>query len=307
MSRYDRGYNREYGQRGWGLPLGGMRSDGGWSTPDWKDFPGEEGWYGGGYDRGREGYLEQSSRGERGGAWDRWGPYGIGYGADFRGGYGIDYQNRGYTGRSPFGYPGREQGYGSPWIRGGAQEIRPMAQRSEWGQMRAADIMTSDPESVLPDSPIGEVARKMRDLDIGIIPVIESPENRRLRGIITDRDIAVRAVAEGKTEAAVSECMSGSVRSVNQNDSVQEVMRVMRDEQVRRVPVTDREGRLVGIIAQADLALYYAADNRDREVAFSSTIERISEPAHHGHLAASEAHRQPMHPTSNRISRSEEG
>lgn len=276
MPRYDQRYGREYGAWGHTPPLGGMRSEGGWSTPDWRDFPGEEGWYGQGVEPGED-RFDLPLRGNRS-RYREWDPFETGYGADFRGGYGIDYRSRGgYGGRGwDIGYPGREVGYGSwRYDRGPAQGRVPERER---GTTRVAEIMTSEPESVLPDAPIAEVARKMRDLDVGIIPVIESAENRRLRGVITDRDIAIRAVAEGRENARVEECMSTGVRSVNKNDSIREVMRVMREEKVRRVPVTDRDGRLVGIVAQADLALDYAGTDRDREVAFSSTIERISEP-----------------------------
>ncbi|MEX2584696.1 MAG: CBS domain-containing protein, partial [Gemmatimonadota bacterium] len=133
---------------------------------------------------------------------------------------------------------------------------------------------------VTPETEISDVARQMRDLDVGIIPVVESTDNPRLQGVITDRDIAIRAVAEGKDGSVkVGDCMTRDVRTVNKNDSVRDVMRVMKDEQVRRVPVVDREGRLVGIIAQADLAVDYAGDDSDREIEVSDTLERISEPA----------------------------
>jgi CBS domain-containing protein len=197
---------------------------------------------------------------------------------DFRG-YDPDFSRGG--GRSmggPFGgrdvYPdSRVDQYGGRGARGGL-----------FGQgrdrLRAADIMTENPHTVTPEASISDVARRMRDLDVGIIPVVDSEDSRRLRGVITDRDIAVRAVAEGKTGASkVSECMTDRVRHVNKNDSIQDVMRVMRQEQVRRVPVTDREGRLVGIIAQADLAVDYASDDSNRELEVGEMIEQVSEPA----------------------------
>jgi len=151
---------------------------------------------------------------------------------------------------------------------------------SRFGRTRVAEIMTPDPKAVTPETKISEVAQAMRDLNVGIIPVIESESNRRLKGVITDRDIAIRAVAEGRDgTVTVAECMTESVRSVNKNDSVRDVMQVMRREQVRRVPVIDREGRLVGIVAQADLAVDYAGDDRDREMEVGSVVESISEPA----------------------------
>jgi CBS domain-containing protein len=288
MARYERDYGREYGR--WGSsgsqPIGGMRSDGWGGNSSWRDFPGEEGWFGAGY----EGMPESGGYdpGLRGGREEGWGGRGQG---GSRGGYGGDYRARGGGpgGRGwegGYGGGGREWGYGgreggSAGREGGFGQWQQQQQRGgQRGRSRAADIMTENPQVVTPDAPLSEVAQKMRDLDVGIIPVVESQENRRLKGVITDRDIAIRAIAEGKDgTTTVGDCMTDHVRSVNKNDSVSDVMRVMRQEQVRRVPVTDREGRLVGIIAQADLAVDYASSDRDREAELGETIERISEPA----------------------------
>lgn len=140
--------------------------------------------------------------------------------------------------------------------------------------------MTEDPATVTPDTPIGDVARQMRDLDVGIIPVVDSQDSRRLRGVITDRDLAVRALADNlDAKAKVGDCMSGDLETVNKNDTVARVMGVMRRNQVRRVPVVDREDRLVGIIAQADLAVDYAGSDFERELNVEDTVERISRPA----------------------------
>jgi CBS domain-containing protein len=146
--------------------------------------------------------------------------------------------------------------------------------------MRASELMTENPQCVTPDTTLTDVARKMRELNVGIIPVVDDMQTRRLQGVITDRDIAVRAVADGKEGSTrVSECMTTDVETVNKNDSVREVLNVMERDQVRRVPVTDREGRLVGIIAQADLAVDFAGDDPRREEMVEETIQRISEPA----------------------------
>jgi CBS domain-containing protein len=147
-------------------------------------------------------------------------------------------------------------------------------------QMRAADLMTENPQVVTPDATLAEVAKLMKELDVGIIPVVTGDDNRRLRGVITDRDIAIRAVAEGKDgRTKVSECMTDDVETVNKNDPVRQVLELMQREQVRRVPVTDREGRLVGIIAQADLAVEYADTSHRRLHKVQDAIERISQPA----------------------------
>lgn len=278
-SRYDReqgfyGRDRGFEPGGYG-GYGGMRSDA-WGT-DWRNFPGESGWFGeatpgyqaDSYDSGFGGSFRRGYEGE-GMGYER-GMQGGGYGGGFAGGYGG-------------GYGGREMGYGGADYerarsfgggRGGSWGVG-------WGrgpEPRAGELMTENPECVTPDANLTDVARRMRELNVGIIPVVDSMESRRLRGVITDRDIAVRAVAEGKGgNTKVSDCMTSDVETVNKNDPVGDVLDVMQREQVRRVPVTDREGRLVGIIAQADLTVDYAAHDPRREVMVEDTIERISEP-----------------------------
>lgn len=258
-------YGRDFGgSRGGGrYPSGGMRSDGGWRN-DWREFPGEEGWYGGsrGYDAGYrdQGYREQgpdSGRGMRA-----------------YGGQQFEHEQMGGPGARELGYemdPSRSRGRGRSRGR----------QRSN---LRAAELMTENPEVVGPDATLGEVAKRMRDMDVGMIPVVDEKDGRRLRGVITDRDIVVRALAEGKNaEAKVSECMTDDVESVNKNDPVDRVFQLMEREQVRRVPVTDREGRLVGIIAQADLAVDYTELAGKGASRVGRTVERISEPGHPRH------------------------
>jgi CBS domain-containing protein len=240
-------------------------------------FPGDESWmneasYGSEqYDRGfrEEPGYGGGMRGFQGGQ--------SGYGDTGRGYYGgrSSQGDLGYGPRDSYmeGWQDQRGGLGMGQT-GGRQE------GAGWNRPRAGEIMTENPHVVTPDVSIADVARKMRDLDVGIIPVVDSMETRQLKGVITDRDITIRAVADGMgTNARVSDCMTDRVRAVNKNDSIQDVMWVMRREQVRRVPVTDREGRLVGIIAQADLAVDYASDDRGRETEVGETLERISEPA----------------------------
>lgn len=295
MARYERDYGRDYGgwRQQWPPYSGGMRSDG-WGTPtSWRNFPGEEGWFGEGYE-GMPGigydpeYGSPAQRGARGGHYGRPGSFERQRVADLFGDeYDFDYGREFRAGtRWDARYPSRSMGYGSDYGAGwqdygrsGKAGIR----GSSFGrgrEMRASEIMTEDPQAATPDATLSDVAKQMRDLDVGIIPVVDDTDGRRLQGVITDRDIAVRAIAEGKDGSAkVADCMSRNVRTVNKNDSVRDVMRVMRQEQVRRVPVTDREGRLVGIIAQADLAVDYGGMDRDREVEVGEMLERISEPA----------------------------
>lgn len=164
--------------------------------------------------------------------------------------------------------------------RGAPSGRRPLRRWSGPEGVPAAGIMTENPECVTPEATLTDAARKMRQLDVGIIPVVDDLENRRLQGVITDRDIAVRAVAEGVDgRGTVRDYMTPGVRTVDEEDSVLHVLDLMRSERVRRVPVTDRDGRLVGIIAQADVAVDYAGSDGDRELEVVDTIERISAPA----------------------------
>ena len=143
--------------------------------------------------------------------------------------------------------------------------------------MKARDIMTADPQFVTTQDSAQHVARIMRDNDIGIVPVVDNDTSRRLRGVITDRDIAVRCVAEGRNgDCRVSELMSGDLITVRPDDDVNRVMEQMKAEQVRRLPVVDDSDRLIGIIATADLALEGPSDKATGQV-----MEKISEPGHH--------------------------
>lgn len=140
--------------------------------------------------------------------------------------------------------------------------------------MKTREIMTENPRCVTPDTPVRDVARLMREGDFGLVPVVDHDDTRRLEGVISDRDIAVRCVAEGHDgNCRVGDHMTRDTRTAREDEDVEQVMQVMRREQVRRVPVVNDTGRLVGIVAQADLAL-----SADDESAVEKTVERISEP-----------------------------
>jgi len=118
--------------------------------------------------------------------------------------------------------------------------------------MRVNECMTRDVTIADPQETICDAAMMMAQCDAGVLPV---GENDRLVGVITDRDIAVRAVAEGKgPDAKIREVMSTQVRYCFEDDDVDEVLRNMGDLQVRRLPVLSREKRLVGIVSLSDLA-----------------------------------------------------
>jgi CBS domain-containing protein len=138
--------------------------------------------------------------------------------------------------------------------------------------MRAQELMTPDPVCCCPDDPASKAAELMSQHDCGAIPVVEDEQSRHLCGMITDRDIAIRGVARGRSaDAKVEELMTRDVESVSTDADVKEVERVMSQRQVRRVPIIDADGQLVGIIAQADLADVSTED-------VGRVVERVSEP-----------------------------
>lgn len=135
------------------------------------------------------------------------------------------------------------------------------------------DLMTPNPECVTESDSLRDAARKMKSEDIGAIPVIQSEGGRKIIGMVTDRDIVTRVVADGRNpdECTVRDAMTKEVFSVREDDSIERVHQVMRERQVRRVPVVDQREELVGIVAQADIA----TENNDKRV--GETVERISE------------------------------
>ena len=142
--------------------------------------------------------------------------------------------------------------------------------------MKARDLMTSNPACCTPEATAQHVARLMEENDCGCIPVVEDDESRFLVGVITDRDLALRGVARGRSpETPVKELMTTDVSAVSPEDPLDRVEELMADLQVRRVPVVDEDGCCIGIIAQADLALENGATS-DEEV--GQVVERISEP-----------------------------
>ncbi len=142
--------------------------------------------------------------------------------------------------------------------------------------MRVRDIMTPDPAWCTPDTSARETAVLMRDHDCGSIPVVESQQRKRLVGTVTDRDLAVRGLAAGKgPETPVRELLTASPVTCGPDDEVEIVREVMVARLVRRVPVVDTDGQLVGIVAQADIAREEGAAS-DQEV--GRIVEAISEP-----------------------------
>ena len=143
--------------------------------------------------------------------------------------------------------------------------------------MRAIDVMTRNPKTVLPSDSVTQASRLMADANVGMLPVVESHETEKLVGVITDRDIVVRHLAEQHAcDCQVADHMTrGHLDIVRTTDHIHDVMGRMRHDQVRRVPVVDEEQRLVGIIAQADVARRVA---RKEPMLFEQMLEGISSP-----------------------------
>ena len=139
--------------------------------------------------------------------------------------------------------------------------------------MTVVTVMTPNPACCTVNTPLRDVARMMRDNDCGQIPVVD--ESQRPVGVVTDRDIAVRMVAEGRNtnEATAADAMSAPVRTVTTETSLTDCVCLMEAEQVRRIPVVDSSGKLAGIVSIADLAL---AGKRE---ATAEVVREVSEPS----------------------------
>jgi CBS domain-containing protein len=145
--------------------------------------------------------------------------------------------------------------------------------------LKVSDIMTPDPETVLPDQPMSRAAALMAEADVGAIPVIRDLESRQLVGIVTDRDIAVRHVAAHHDwDCSVEEHMTAeNLMTIEPWDDAFHAIRLMKDAQVRRIPVTDPDGRLLGIVSLADIARHLGAEAPGT---VEDLLVRVSEPEH---------------------------
>jgi CBS domain-containing protein len=131
------------------------------------------------------------------------------------------------------------------------------------------NVMTPNPTAVEPSTPVVEAARIMKNQDIGPVPIVEG---ERLVGVVTDRDIVLRVIAEQKDpqSTTVGDIASTDLVTIDPQQSLDEALRLMAQNQVRRLPVVEEDGRLVGIVAQADIA-QQGADQKTGEV-----VEQIS-------------------------------
>ena len=134
----------------------------------------------------------------------------------------------------------------------------------------ARDLMTPDPKCVKEDQTLADAARMMRDLDVGALPICGNDD--RLKGMVTDRDIVVKCIAEGgdPTTATAGSLAEGPPLTIGADVDIREALEVMQDQQVRRLPVIEAH-RLVGIVSQADFARELSA------VQTGETVAEISE------------------------------
>jgi CBS domain-containing protein len=140
---------------------------------------------------------------------------------------------------------------------------------------KCSDVMTREPVCCEPGDPVTRAADLMRHHDVGSLPVVDSANSKKLIGIVTDRDLVIKVVAGSQPvdRATVRDAMTPNPASCGEGEDLERAVTLMAGRQVRRMPVVDSEGRLIGIIAQADVATRLNRDNRTGEL-----VEAISEP-----------------------------
>ena len=138
--------------------------------------------------------------------------------------------------------------------------------------MKIREIMTPDAQCIRPDESLVDAALLMRQLDVGVLPVCDGDE---LLGVLTDRDIAIRAVADSRHPATtmVREVMSPGTITVFDDQDVDEAVHIMEQHQIRRAPVINRDNRLVGIVSLGDIAVDASA------MLSGEALKRVSQPA----------------------------
>jgi CBS domain-containing protein len=198
-------------------------------------------------------------------------------GGDFGpGGYGS------YGGQRPSEEAARGGGRGwqqqrEPWSPATSAPARPERpwsdRRNRWQReaITAGEIMTHQLRCARPDTTLQEVAVIMRDENIGVVPVVEA--GGRLVGMVTDRDLVVRAAATGKplAEMSAGEVMTDDIEAVTPDEQVRDVIELMGERQIRRIPVVDRDDRLLGIISMGDVA-----SRADYDEELQEALERVS-------------------------------
>lgn len=185
--------------------------------------------------------------------------------------------------------PVRAKGRGARRLEGSSSGVfrccicRAFARKTDMSIRTVQDLMTPSPTWCIPQAPVEAAARLMIDCDCGAIPVVDDAHTLRPIGVITDRDIACRVVAKGLGPAVcmVKDVMTPEPASLRVDATVHECARAMEQLQIRRILIVDDRGKLIGIVAQADLA---RASRREPELEheLAELVEEVSEPAHAG-------------------------
>ena len=134
--------------------------------------------------------------------------------------------------------------------------------------MKCSEIMTKDPVCCLPSDTVNKAAQLMKTENVGPIPVVADQDSKRLIGIVTDRDLALKVVAEAKDAKStmVDDVMTTGVVACRADDNLQNALKAMEEHQVRRIPIIDDNDRVIGIIAQADIATRINQPKKTAEV-----------------------------------------
>jgi CBS domain-containing protein len=142
--------------------------------------------------------------------------------------------------------------------------------------MRVKHVMTKNPTCCLTTDTTRKIAGIMRDERTGVVPVIDNEQSQRIVGVVTDRDLCISVVAEGREPDAVTAeaCMTTAVVTCSTSDSVDKATELMKENQIRRVPVVDGQGRVQGIVSMADLVT--RADLKMGET--HDTLKKVSVP-----------------------------
>lgn len=140
--------------------------------------------------------------------------------------------------------------------------------------LRVREVMTPEPVCCTSNSNLRDVAQLMKEHDCGLIPVVDSEQSKKPIGTLTDRDITIRVVAEGKNplELTTADCMTTPCITVHDDGSLEDCLNVMQENQIRRMVVVDKNGQCIGIVAQADIARKLNAKTT------AEVVEQISEP-----------------------------
>jgi CBS domain-containing protein len=123
--------------------------------------------------------------------------------------------------------------------------------------MKVREVMTPDPICCVPSDPARKVAKIMCDQNVGSVPVVDDPQSRKLIGMITDRDLCCSVIAKGlePKSTPIEKFITSNPVTCRDGENVEKCERAMQEHQIRRIPIVDSEGRCIGIVSQADLAL----------------------------------------------------